>query len=58
MLWAVIEDAWFINDVWKMLRMTRREAIVPPWLDVKQFVVGISVRQPGGTFLIGAKEIA
>src|SRR4051794_18638888 len=38
--------------------MARRESVVPPRLDMQQFVEGIAIRQPGWAFLVRAKKIA
>src|SRR5437667_12689523 len=58
MLRRVIEDAGLVNHVRQMLWMPRRKSIMPPRLDVEQFVERIPIRQPGGAFLIGDKQVA
>ena len=58
MLRAIVIDARLINDVWKMLGMAGRKAVVPPGLDMQQFIKRITVGQPSGPFLIRAEEIA
>src|ERR1043165_10304558 len=58
MLRAVIKDARLVNDVLQIFRMARRKAVVTATLDKEQLIERISVGQPGGALLIGAKQIA
>ena len=57
MLRAVVVYARLVNHVGQVLGMSRRKAIVPPRLDVQQFVEWVAVGQPGRSFLVGAKQI-
>ena len=69
MLRRIVERRWFIDDVRVVPWMSRRESVVPlrRWLAVwadpiqpnmEQFVERIPIRQPGGSFLFSAEEIA
>src|SRR5947207_12254781 len=58
MLRRIIEYARLIDHVRQMFWMTRWEAVVPSGFNVQQFIQWIAIRQPRGSFLIGAEKIA
>lgn len=58
MLRAIIKDTGLINDVRQVERVPRWEAVMPSGLNMEEFIEGIAVGEPSGTFLIGAKKIA
>src|ERR1700677_2978702 len=57
MLRRVIEGARLIDHVRQIPRMPRRKTIMPAWLNMQQFVEGISIRQPGRALLVSAKQV-
>ena len=58
MLRRIIKHTGLIDDIGKMLRVTRWKTIVTSGLDVQQLIQRIAVRQPGGSFLVRAEQVA
>ena len=55
---AIVVNARLVDDVRQMLRVARRESVVPALFDEEEFIEWVSVRQPGCALLVGAEEIA
>ena len=58
MLRRVVVHARLVDHVGQVLGMPRGKAVVPARLDVQQLVERIAIGQPGGSFLIGAEQVA
>ena len=52
---AVVERARLVDHVRQVLRVPRREAVVPALLDVQQLVERVAVGQPRRPFLVGGR---
>ena len=58
MMRRVVKNAWLVVHILQVLRMLRREPIVPTGLNMKEFVKGITVAQPRCALLISAEKIS
>ena len=57
MLRSVFHDGRFVDDIRQVPGMPRREPVVPARHNMQQFIQGVAVRQPRGSFLIRGKKI-